>query len=290
MRKTKSVQLVPPEPATATALVSELPIALGGSDKTPHNTWSGLLTFGFVSMPVSLFTAATEEKVGFNQLCACHSRIKQQLFCPSCEKVVKKSDLLKGYEYEKDKYIVIDEKELKAAEPKSGKVLELTAFIPSSQIDPIFFESTYYLAPKSGGEKPYALLLQAMRETSLVGVLRITRGGREHICALRPYHEGMILQTLYWNSEVRPMTFPSLPDVTDADKNMAKQVIGMLATTWDPGQYSDSYHAAVLKLIATKREGKEFVSSPETTQSTNVVDIGSALARSLEMLKQKKGA
>src|SRR5579883_101722 len=166
---------------------------IGGSDKAPHKVWSGTLNFGLISMPVALFTAATEERLSFNQLHnSCKGRIKQQIFCPSCNAVVPKTDLLKGYETEKDKYVIVSDAELEAAEPECARIVELSDFVPVSAVDPVFFESSYYLAPQDGGQKPYALVREAMLRKGVVGLARIVRNGKEHICVLRPYASGMI--------------------------------------------------------------------------------------------------
>jgi DNA end-binding protein Ku len=266
--------------------------AFAGSDKAAHKVWSGSLNFGLISMPISLMSAATEERVSFNQLHdKCKGRIKQQLFCPACETVVPKTNLLKGFEYEKNQYVIVSESELTSAEPRSAKVLELSSFVPASQLDPIFFESSYYLVPQDGGQKPYALIREAMLQSNLVGVARIVRSGKEHICVVRPYGQGMILHTLYWISEVRAMGFPTLPETSAAEISMATQLVEMLKADWDPTLYKDGYREAVLQLIASKREGREVIptAAPEAN-NPKVVDIATALKQSLAVAKAKKGA
>jgi len=259
-------------------------------ERSASKVWSGTLNFGLISMPVCLFTAATEEKISFNQIHPpCQGRIKQQVFCPQCNEVVVKTDLQKGFEYEKGRYVIVTEAELTAAEPKSAKTLELSAFVPAAQVDPIFFESSYYLAPLDGGQKPYGLILEAMRESNLVGVARIVRNGKEHVCVIRPYAQGMILHTLYWIDEVRAMSFPELPVTNPAELEMAKQLIQMLTAEWNPTEYKDSYREAVMQLIASKSDGKELPTSAAPTQKAEVIDIASALERSLAAAKTRKG-
>ncbi len=279
MKKAKATQAVP-----AVSVFS-------GSDKSARQVWSGSLNFGLISMPIALMTAATEERVSFNQLHnKCNGRIKQQLFCPTCDTVVPKTDLLKGYEYEKNQYVVVSETELTSAEPKSAKILELSAFVPADELDPIFFESSYYLVPQDSGQKPYALIREAMLKSNLVGVARIVRSGKEHICVVRPYGLGMILHTLYWMNEVRAIGYPTLPDTSEAELNMAIQLVEELKADWNPAVYKDGYREAILQLIASKREGREIIPAalpPEA--SAKVVDIASALQRSLEAARAKKG-
>ncbi len=264
---------------------------IGGSDKAPHKVWSGTLTFGLISMPVALFTAATEERISFNQLHnACKGRIKQQIFCQSCNAVVPRTDLLKGYETDKDKHVIVSEAELEAAEPASARTMELSEFVPASEIDAIFFESSYYLAPQDGGQKPYALVREAMLRKNVIGVARIVRSGREHICILRPYEQGMVLQALYWNHEVRSMAFPVLPETSQAETAIAEQLIEALAGNWDAARYIDTYRTGLLKLIQAKSEGQEVASGPPKPESkAEVIDIASALKASLAAAKAKKG-
>ena len=277
--------------ATKSKPSAVLPPTAGGSNKTPHKVWSGTLTFGLISMPVVLFTAATEERISFNQLHnKCKGRIKQQIFCPTCSIVVPKTDLLKGYETETDKYVIVAESELEAAEPECARIVELSEFVSANQVDAVFYEESYYLAPQDGGQKPYALVREAMLRKNVVGLARIVRNGKEHICVLRPYDQGMILQPLFWNDEVRAMAFPVLPETSQAEIAIAEQLIDALVGTWDPAKYSDSYRASVLKLIEAKSVGQEITSAaPKAEKKAEVIDIASALQASLAAAKAKKG-
>ena len=268
-----------------------LPSALGGSDRSPHKVWTGTLSFGLISMPVSLFTAATEERISFNQLHKeCHSRIKQQIFCPTCDKTIPRTELLKGYEHEKDKYLIVSEAELEAAEPESAKILKLTEFVPASEIDAVFYESTYYLAPQDGGQTAYALVRAAMLKQSVVGVARIVRSGKEHICVLRPYHDGMILQTLFWNDEVRRMAFPGLSQTSDPELAIAEQLVQALIAHWNPAQYKDAYRENVIQLLRSKQDGTDHVAGVKPAQKAAVVDIAEALSLSLAAARSNVGA
>jgi len=274
--------------AVAAAL---LPSVLGGSDRSPHKVWTGTLSFGLISMPVSLFTAATEERISFNLLHKeCHSRIKQQIFCPTCDKAIQRTELLKGYEHEKDKYLIVSEAELEAAEPESAKILKLTEFVPASEIDAVFYESTYYLAAQDGGQTAYALVRAAMLKQSVVGVARIVRNGKEHICVLRPYHDGMILQTLFWNDEVRRMAFPGLSQTSDAELAIAEQLVQALIAHWNPAQYKDAYRESVMQLLRSKQDGTDLVAGAKLPQKAVVVDIAEALRLSLAAARSNVGA
>jgi DNA end-binding protein Ku len=274
------------------ANTATLPPTPGGSEKAPHKVWSGTLTFGLISMPVAMLTAATEERVGFNQLHGkCRKRIQQQTFCPTCTEVVPRADLLRGYETEKDQYVIVTDKEMESAEPECARTVELSEFVPANTVDAVFFESTYYLAPQDGGHKPYALVREAMLRRNVVGVARIVRSSKEHICVLRPFGPGLVLQTLFWNDEVRPMSFPVLPGINEAETAIAEQLIEAMVGVWEPGKFTDSYRDNVMKLIEAKREGQEMASpAPKSEQKAEVIDIAAALQASLAAAKAKRGA
>src|SRR5260370_11598052 len=173
--------------------------------------WKGHLTFGLVSFPVKLFTAARGDSISFNQLHKTdNSRIKQVLYCQAEDKPIPRSDIVKGYEYEKDKYVVVEDEDIKKVAPKTAKTMEVLEFVKASDVDPIFLESSYYLAPDEGGEKPYALLFEALRQSGYVGVAKIAMHNREHIVILRPGERGILLHTMYYPDEIRPVEeFPT---------------------------------------------------------------------------------
>src|SRR5271169_6421740 len=153
--------------------------------------WKGHLTFGLVSFPVKLFTAARSESISFNQLHkADNSRVKQVLYCQAEDKPIPRSEIVKGYEYEKDRYVVIEDEEVKKVAPQTAKVMEILEFVPTDQVDPIYLETSYYMAPDEAGEKPYALLFDALRETKYYGIAKVAMHNREHIVVLRPGGKG----------------------------------------------------------------------------------------------------
>src|SRR5215831_6169638 len=164
----------------------------------PSSVWSGYLTFGLISMPVRLFSGARSNHISFNML---HrddlSRVKQQLYCPVDERVVERSELVKGYEYRKGEYVVIEPEEIKKIEPKTAKAMEILEFVKEEEIDPIYFESSYYLAPEEAARKPYALLVKAMKDSGYVGVAKLSMHNREYTAFLRPYEKGLMLHTMY---------------------------------------------------------------------------------------------
>jgi len=248
--------------------------------------WKGHLTFGLVSLPVKLFSAARSETVSFNQLHASdHSRVKQVLYCQAEDKPVERKDLVKGYEYEKNKYVVIDEADIKKAAPASSRTMEILEFVKSADVDPVYYESSYYMAPDEAGEKPYALLFEALRRTGFVAIAKIAMHNREHIVILRPGDKGILLHTMYYEDEVRKIeefrTDTTL--VKDKELALATSLISSLEAEFEPIKYQDTYRENLQALIKAKVEGKEFVETPQAQELAPVVDIMEALKASLAL-------
>lgn len=247
------------------------------------SVWKGHLTFGLVSFPVRLFSAARSETISFNLLHKDdHSRIKQVTFCQTEDKPVPRSDLVKGYEYEKGHYVVIDDEEIKKVAPKTAKVMEILEFVKADQVDPIYLESSYYIAPDEGGEKPYALLFAAIKQSKLYAVAKVAMHNREHIIILRPGAKGILLHTMYYNDEIRQVdefrTDTSL--VKDKELDLAKMLISSLEAEFEPEKYKDTYRENLQKMIEAKIEGRKVVETPEQKVAP-VIDIMEALKRSL---------
>jgi DNA end-binding protein Ku len=252
------------------------------------SVWKGHLTFGLVSLPVRLHSAARAETISFNLLHKDdNSRIKQITFCQSEDKPVPRSELVKGYEYEKDRYVVVEDEEIKKVAPKTSKVMEILEFVPSTEVDPIYLESSYYMAPEGGGEKPYALLFEALRQTNYVGVAKIAMHNREHIVILRPGRKGITLHTMYFENEVRKSEeFRTETElVKEKELGLAKMLIESLAASFEPEKYKDSYKENLEALIQTKLEGRKVVEIAAPPVAP-VVDIMEALKRSLEIKKK----
>jgi len=251
--------------------------------------WKGHLTFGLVSLPVKLFSAARGETVSFNQLHKDdHSRVKQVLFCALEDKPVPRSELVKGYEYEKDKYVVIDEEDIKKAAPPTARTMEILEFVKSSEIDPVYLESSYYMAPDEAGEKPYALLFEGLRRSGYCAVAKIAMHNREHIVVIRPGAKGMILHTMYYADEVRQVeefrTDTSL--IKDKELELAKTLIETLEAPFEPEKYKDKYRENLMALIKAKVEGQDFVETAAPEKLAPVVDIMEALRQSLAQNKK----
>jgi DNA end-binding protein Ku len=249
--------------------------------------WKGHLTFGLVSFPVRLFTAARSETISFNQL---HkhdsSRIKQVIYCAAEDKPIPRTEIVKGFEYEKGKYVVVDDDEIKKVAPKTAKVMEIQEFVKGDDVDPVFLESSYYMAPDEGGEKPYALLFEALKQTKYFGVAKIAMHNREHVVILRPGSRGMVLHTMYYADEVRRSEEFRTDPATLKDKELAlaKMLVESLAGDFEPEKYHDAYRDNLRKMIEAKIEGHKVVETPETNIAP-VIDIMEALKKSLEMRK-----
>jgi len=250
--------------------------------------WKGHLTFGLVSFPVRLYSAARSESISFNQLHkADGSRIKQVLFCQSEDKQIPRSEIVKGYEYEKDRYVVIDDEEIKKVAPQSAKIMEILEFVPNDQVDPIYLETSYYMAPDEVGEKPYALLFDALKRSGRVGVAKVAMHNREHIVILRPGKNGVLMHTMYYSHEIRKVDEfrTDLSLVKDKELALASSLIEALAGDFEPEKYKDNYRENLLQMIEAKKQGAEVVATPEP-QQTKVVDIMEALKASLAMVKK----
>jgi DNA end-binding protein Ku len=240
-----------------------------------------------VSFPVRLFTAARSESISFNQLHKeDNSRIKQVIYCQSEDKPIPRNEIVKGYEYEKGKYVVIDDEDIKKVAPKTAKVMEIQEFVKADDVDPVFLESSYYMAPDEGGEKPYSLLFAAMRETKYFGIAKIAMHNREHVVVLRPGDKGMVLHTMYYADEVRRSEEfrTDASSLKEKELALAKMLVESLAGEFEPEKYHDAYRDNLRKMIEAKIEGHKVVETPEA-HIAPVIDIMEALKKSLEMRK-----
>jgi len=247
------------------------------------SVWKGHLIFGMVSFPIRLFSAARSETISFNMLHKDdHSRIKQMTYCQLEDKPIPRSETVKGYEYEKDHYVVIDDEDIKKVAPRTAKVMEILEFVKADQVDPIYLESSYYVAPDEGGEKAYALLFTALKDSGYYGVAKVAMHNREHIIVLRPGAKGILSHTMYFQDEIRQVeefrTDTSL--VKEKELAMAKMLISSLEENFEPQKYHDSYRDNLKKMIEDKIEGRKVVETP-SEHFAPVIDIMEALKKSL---------
>ena len=255
------------------------------------SVWSGYLTFGLISMPVRLFSGARSSGISFNML---HrddlSRLKQQYVCLADNRVVERSEIVKGYEYRKDEYVVIEPEEIRKIEPKTAKTMEILEFVKASDVDPVYFESSYYMLPEEAGRRPYALLTKALEESEYVAIAKLTMHNREYTVFLRPHEGGMMLHTMYYEEEVRKVEGFGAPDVElkDAEVKVAHQLIEALAAEWEPEKYRDDFQDNLKNLIQTKLEGGQIAEVEQPKKLAPVVDLMSALKQSLAQMEGKK--
>ncbi len=255
------------------------------------SVWSGYLTFGLISMPVRLFSGARSSGISFNML---HrddlTRVKQQLYCPADNRVIERSEVVKGYEYRKNEYIVIEPEEIKKIEPKTAKTMEILEFVKASEVDPVYFESSYYMMPEEAGRRPYALLTKALEESDYVAIAKLTMHNREYTVFLRPHEGGMMLHTMYYEEEVRKVEGFGPPEVElkDSEVKVAHQLIKALAAEWEPSKYKDDFQENLKNLIQTKLEGGEVAEVEKPKKLAPVVDLMAALKESLAQMEGKK--
>jgi DNA end-binding protein Ku len=256
--------------------------------------WKGAISFGLVSIPVKVFPATEEKSVRFNQLHAKdHGRIKYQRVCAKCGEEVPYQDIVRGYEYEKDRYVVLDEEELDSVPVESSRTIDIDQFVDITEIDPIYFQKTYYLIPEEAGVKAYALMREALADNSKVGIAKVAFREKEHLATIRVSDNVIVLETMYWPDEIRKAAFEELDKevkVRPQEVQMARSLIENLTDEWDPDKYGDEYREALLKLIEKKVAGEEieYVAPPE--EAPKVVDLMDALRASVEATKKEKAA
>ncbi|PWT87368.1 MAG: Ku protein [Acidobacteria bacterium] len=249
--------------------------------------WSGFIVFGLVSIPVRLFSATTSHDISFNLLHRkTKSRIKLQYYCPHCDKVVPRDELVRGYEYQKDHYVTIEDEELKKIRPESSKNLEITQFVELAEVDPIFYEKSYYFGPSEGGEKAFDLLTEAMRETSTAGLGKLLMRDHEYLALVRPGEGGLVVQFLLYADEVRKNEnrVPAHPHVSAKQLELAKTIIEDMKEPFKPEIFKNDYIERLDELIESKITGRKLkiVPAKEKPKVTNLLE---ALQKSVEQSK-----
>ena len=254
--------------------------------------WSGVISFGMVSIPVKLHTATRSKDISFNLLhVTCGTKLQQKRWCPYHDEEVSWDEVVRGYPYSKGEYVTLTDEDFEKLPVPSKHTLEISAFVAESEIDPVFFEKTYYLSPGERGEKPYALLLRALQDKELVAIATITIRKKEQLCALRAQEGAIMLDTLFYADEVAAGPQVDVGDmkISKEELTMAHRLVELLQKPFEPGQYQDRYREAVTALIDAKLEGKEIVESPEPSEP-KVLDLAEALARSVAAAKKGKPA
>ncbi len=250
--------------------------------------WSGSISFGMVSIPVKLYGATESKDISFNLLHAtCGTRLKQLRWCPTDEVEVPWSETMRGYEYAKDQYVTLTDEDFERLPLPSRHTIDLSAFVQETEIDPVYYERSYYLAPDERAEKPYALLLQAMERKGLTALATITIRKKEQLCAIRPKSGAIMLETLYYPDEVRSEHDIHLEGakVTERELDMAFTLIELLRKPFEPEEYQDHYREALAQLIDAKLEGRDVVKAPPARE-TKVIDLADALRKSVEAARK----
>ena len=257
----------------------------------PRSIWNGLISFGMVSIPVKLFTATESKDVSFHLLHQeCNSRLKQLRWCPVCEREVEWGEIVRGYEWAKDQHVIMTDEDFEKLPLPSKRTIELSAFVKAEEIDPVYYEKSYYLEPDDVGLKPFALLMKALREKGLTAVAKIAIRNKERLCALRPMDGTLMLETLYYPDEIRVERGVELPEVqvSDRELEMASTLIDLLADAFEPEKYEDEYRQALMAIIEAKLQGEEFVEAPAAAPA-KVTDLMAALKASVEAAKKRRG-
>ena len=242
----------------------------------------GAISFGMVHIPVGLYTATQDNDIHFNQLCKEDgSRVKYKKVCAYCGKEVGTEDIVKGFEYEKGKYVTMTDDDFEKAKTEKDKTIHILHFAELSSIRPIYFDKTYHAVPEQGGDKAYELLRRAMKEEGKVAIAKTVIGTKQKLLALIPTDEGILAETLFFSNEVKeaPKDIPQ-PEVSEAELSMAKTLVGAMVQEFRPQDYRDEYQARLWEIIQQKIQGKE-ITVPQESSETTVIDIMEALKQSL---------
>ncbi|MEH7500435.1 Ku protein [Neobacillus drentensis] len=261
-----------------------------------HTMWKGSISFGLVNIPIKLHTATEDKDIKLRTLHnKCNAPIKYEKICSVCEEEVKPEDIVKAYEYTKGKFVVLDNEELeKLRKENEEKAVEIIDFVKMEQIDPIYYDRSYYMSPSEGGGKAYSLLRKALLESQKVGLAKIIIRSKEQLAVIRVYENVLVMETIHYPDEVRKAgDVPSVPSedkVTKRELDTAILLIDQLTTEFEPEKYTDEYRTALLELIESKRSGQETVSAATKEVASNVTDLMAALQASIDRTKPKKAA
>ncbi len=256
---------------------------------------SSTISFGLVSIPVKLYsTGESGHRISFNMVHEeCGTRVKQQYLCPTCEVIVPRSEMVKGYEFAKGQYVLFDAEELKAIEMPKKDAIDITEFVPEDQVEQVYLDKPYYLGPDKGGARAYRLLSKALTETGRVAIAKYATRGKEYLVMVRPHGEGLVLDQLRYADEVR--TFDEVPveeaEVKETEMQLARQLIDQAASDdFDATRYTDEVRARMLELIQQKVEGKEITVAPTEEPAAQIIDLMAALKASLGESDERKPA
>lgn len=248
---------------------------------------SGTVSFGLVAIPIKLYASGeSAATISFSMVHeSCGTKVKYRYYCPTDDKLVERDEIAKGYEFAKGQYVLFSAEELKALLPEPTNAIEITEFVPLAQVDAVYYEKAYYLGPDRGGEKPYRLLSQAMRQTGRAALARYAARGKNYLVLLRPFGEGLLMQQLRYADEVRPFEEVPIGDATvqEPELALAVQLIEQIATeSFEPAKYEDEVRDRIREMIDRKIEGEEIKAAPEAAPQAKIIDLMEALKASLQ--------
>jgi len=251
----------------------------------PSSVWKGSIVLSLISIPVRLYTAARSDRTYLHQIHkVCNSRVKQPLFCPTCNRIVDRGEIVKGYEFDEGQYVLMEDKEVKKIAAASSHSLEIVAFTKLKEIDPIFFDASYFCLPEDAGKKAYQLLVKALEDTETVGIGKLVMHQRDYTVFLRSYDHGLLLHTMYFANEIRRLpqygVFESV-SLKQQEVKLTEQLIATLTQPFKPTQYHDEFQDRLRKLIEAKQHLKTVEVGGETAKRAPVIDMMTALKKSL---------
>ncbi len=259
----------------------------------PSSSWKGYISFGLISVPIRLYTAARASHVAFHEIHRkCGTRVHQQLYCPYDKEVVSRDEIAMGYEVDKDKYILVDPAELKKLEPQSSTAMEIIQFVKLSEVDPVYFDTSYFSVAEEAGERAYALLLQAMTDMNYAAIAKVTMHQREHTVIIRPYQNGLILHSIYYPNEIHEAKGygkTAAKNLTKQEIDLAEQFAKALVKPFRPEQFHDTFAESVQQLVDSKSAGKPAPKADKGKRLAPVVDLMTALKQSLASEKKSAG-
>lgn len=257
---------------------------IGGSVRP---TWKGFLKLSLVNIPIRMYPAARSEALSFNQIHkVCNTRIKYDKRCPTCDRSVKSDEIVKGYEYGKEQYVIMDEEDFSKVRLESTKSIQIVQFVNTGEIDPLYYHGSHYLVPDGPvALESFATILKATEETSRIALARVVLSGKEQMVAIRPRDGAFVMSALYYADEIRSLQgieeLETTPEVNPEELQLAKQLIDAATRPFEPSEFHDNYREALLEIIKAKAEGKEIVEPPEV-ETGKVINLMEALKSSLE--------
>lgn len=248
----------------------------------------GAISFGLVHIPVGLYTATQDNDIHFNQLCPDGSRVQYKKVCASCGKEIENKDIVKGFEYDKNKFVTMTDEDFEKAKSEKDRAIHILHFTDLSSIPPIYFDKTYHVLPEAGGDKAFSLLRRAMLDAGKIAVAKTVLGAKETLLALMPTRSGVLMETLFYQDEVKAAPKePAQPEISDEELSMAQTLISSMDKPFTPAAYHDEYQSRLREIIEAKIAGKEIVTPPEERPG-NVIDLMEALKASIEQAQGEK--